>query len=1112
MRIIRVLGMAGLCLAVTVALAAARKPADDKAGKKGKDGKDDTPAWDVSAPPGAWQAVTIDTDETTWSSVDVSPDGRTLLFDALGDLWTVPLEGGEATPLTQGIAWDFQPRYSPDGAWIAFISDRAGGDNLWVMRADGSDARAVTEEKDNLVHNPWWSPDGLFVVAKKGFTSTRSIPAGEIWLFSVGGGGGLQLTERPNGPKDQKTMADPAFSPDGRYVYYSQDATPGRVWEYNKDATGQIFVIKRLDRVLGETEVIAGGPGGAVRPVPSPDGKRLAFVKRLPGLASALYLMDLDTGKEWPVSTSLDRDFQETSGAHGNAPLFAWTPDGGSLVFWAGGKVRRLELASGQTSVIPIHLQTTMKVQPALRFPVTVAPDTLRVRMVRGAQASPDGNHVVFQALGRLWLRDLATGERRRLTSQDDHMEQHPSFSRDGRWIVYTTWDDDGMGSIRIVPAGGGPERVIVDAPGAYVEPRFSPDGTRIVYRKVAAGYFLAPFGAAAEGIYVVGTDGGAPVRLTSSGTDAHFGAEDERVFFSAVEDDTILLLKSVDLRGRDPITHLKGKQATEFRVSPDGRWIAFTESWDAYVAPLPRTGRTVEIGAESKALPVRRVSKRSGSALHWSADARRLHWSHASTLSARDLKDAFAFLDGAPKELPEPVEVGTDLGFDVPADAPRGTIALVGGRVVTMRDAGARQEVIDDGVVLVEGNRIRAVGRRDEVRIPEGAFRVDVSGKTVLPGLVDVHAHGPLAMDGITPEQNWMQFANLAFGVTTVHDPSNDTESVFAAAELQRAGRIVAPRIFSTGTILYGAHAPGVRAAVETLDDARFHVRRLKDAGAISVKSYQQPRRDQRQMVLAAARELGIMVVPEGGAKFEHNMTEIVDGHTGIEHAIPVARAYEDVRQLWSKTEVGYTPTFVVAYGGLSGELYFYDRDDVWKNPRLMRWSPRFAIEPRSMRRPKAPDDHYNHVEVARTAKALRDRGVRVHIGAHGQRAGLAAHWELWSMHQGGFTPWEALRAGTVDGAHYLGLDGDLGSIEAGKLADLFVVDGNPLTDLRRSEEVAYTMLNGRLYDAATMSQLAPDRTAPTPFFFTKEGGDTIHPATLRWLEEMETRYGWRH
>ena len=1070
--------------------------------------------WSVNDPPGDWQRIELDTETITWADVDISPDGSSLVFHMLGDIYTVAIEGGEATALTEDIAWSFQPRFSPNGEEIAFVSDRDGAENLWIMSADGSDPVQVTDETDHLLHNPAWSPDGQYLAARKGYVSTRSIPAGSIWMYHRSGGGGVELVERTHGDQSQKNIAEPFFSPDGQHLYFSQDVTPERVWAYNRDANQGIFAVRRLDLASGEVETVSGGPGGSIRPVLSPDGAQLAFVRRNPTeLSSRLMVRDLASGIERTLFDGLDRDKQETSGDMGNYPAFAWHPSGEFIVIWAQGGFHRIGL-DGSRQAIPVRVRTDRQVRPALQRSVEVSPDEFPIRMARWTQASPDGRWAIYQALGYLWLHDLEDGEYRRLTDQDEHWEFYPSFSPDSRFVVYTTYDDQDLGSVRIAPVGRGRARVLSAEPGHYLEPTFSPDGGHVVYRKTSGGYLTSAAWSERTGLYRVDVSDPDPVFVTERGVDPQFSADGERILFTERVDGTTFALNSVDLNGQDAREHLVGPWITEFEVSSDGRWVAFAEHYKAYVAPFFSTGRVVNLSSRTDAFPVRQVSARAGADLHFisqEGDAPTiLAWSHGATLYRRNLSDAFAFLAGAPEELPEPVVEGLDLSITAEADRHDGRIALTNGRIVTMRDAQNRQEVIDGGVILINGHRIEAVGPTGTIDVPEGYQVFDMAGRTIVPGLFDSHAHGPMSNQQLTPQQNWMQIANLAYGVTATHDPSNDNAAIFSMAELQRAGRVLAPRLYSTGRILYGALAAGATARIESYDDALFHVQRQKDLGAITVKSYNFLRRDQRQQLVEAGHELDIMVLPEGGMRFEQNMSQIADGHTGIEHSLSVHTIYDDIKQFWGQTEVVWSPTFGVAFGGMMGEEYWYDKTQVWKNERLLEFVPKSVVYPRSIRRPTAPEQLYNHIAVAEATHQMNERGVPVVIGAHGQLAGLAAHWEMWMMVQGGFTPWEALRGATIDGASYFGMEADLGSIEVGKLADLAIVDGDVLNDIRQSEHVVYTMQNGRLFDASTMNQIAPDQVEREPFYFEMEGGDAWNAETMQYYHQLGHTLGW--
>ncbi|WP_351017783.1 amidohydrolase family protein [Shewanella sp. AC91-MNA-CIBAN-0169] len=1034
--------------------------------------EDDKVKWHVNAPENApLSKIDINVTEGTWMNVNVSPDGEHIVFDLLGDIYQIPIAGGEAKPLAQGIAWQMQPVYSPDGKYIAFTSDEDGGDNIWIMNADGTNPHAITTETFRLLNSPAWSPDSQYLVARKHFTGTRSLGAGEVWMFHVAGGEGVKLTERPN---EQKDLGEPAYSPDGRYIYFSQDATPGKTFHYSKDSVKGIYKIKRYDTQTGDIEVLIEGTGGAIRPTPSPDGKTLAYIKR-DGFQSTLYSLDLKSGEETKLYDKLDRDMQETWAIHGVYPTMSWTKDNKHIVFWAKGKINKLDVDSKKISDIPFSVKSQRDIQPSVRFTQNLDQDEFDVKMLRMAQVSPDGEKVVFEALGKIWIRDIKDGKHKRLTRLDDDInELFPQWSRDGKDIVFTTWNDQQQGTVSVVSARGGKAKVLTNEPGKYVEPTFSPDGEYVVYRKARGGYMTPRTWSQEPGLYKVDIKGKQSTKLTASGHQPQFGDDSDRVYF--MDSGETPEFASIGMNGFEKRTHYTSDHATEFRLSPNGEHLAFAERFRVYVTPFAKHGETIAIGPKATNLPITQLSARAGESISWNGKNNQLYWTLGPDLYQADVDTQYV---KAETKVDPKI---TSIGFKDKADVPRGTVVFTGGKVITMEN----DQVIDNGVVIVKDNKIVTVGDANTL-IPKNAQIIDISGKTIMPGLFDAHAHGGQADDEIIPQQNWALYSGLSLGVTAIHDPSNDTTEIFAASEQQKAGNIVGPRIFSTGTILYGANLPGYTSHVDSLDDAKFHLERLKKVGAFSVKSYNQPRRDQRQQIIAAARELEMMVVPEGGSLLQHNLSMIADGHTTVEHSLPAASIYNDIKQFWSQTEVHYTPTLVVAYGGISGEHYWYDKTDVWAHPRLSMYVPHDILDARSMRRTTAPDEHYNHFNVARVANELNNIGVKPNIGAHGQREGLAAHWEMWMFAQGGMSNMEVLKTATINPATTFGMDHQLGSIKVGKLADLIVIDGDPLADIRTTDKVTYTMVNGKLFNSETMNQLNGDKHKRKPFFFEK-------------------------
>lgn len=1140
--------------------------------------------WDVNGPLGSpSDMLEFSTNEGTWMNLDVHPDGKQIIFDLLGDLYLLPISGGDATRLTSGAAYDFQPRFSPSGKQILFTSDRGGINAVWVADFDGtslSEFRNLNEGNQQTFGGANWTPDGDWIMARKRLTDTSSIGITELWMLHKDGGSGVKLVAN-KGEVDSFQA-----SKDGRYIYYGE----GGPFSYGRNPYGPIWSINRYDRQTGEKRVVTGGNGSAASPVLSPDGTKIAFVRRV-GADSTIWLHNLADGSERQIWDGLDRDQLEAFGTHHIYPNYEWTPDGTNLVVWAGGKINRVPTGGGEIADIPFNADVAVRYHKPLRSKRNPAPETIKSRLIRWPAVSPDGESMVFAALGHLYWMSLPDGEPQRVTDMTE-LEFSPTFSPDGNSVLFTSWSDTDGGKLHSVNwRRGRPGNVATrySSGAQLVNPAWSADGDKIL---VVAGSGTSLRGddlgdeqrhdillldsAGGEASVIVSTANRGSNRRTTRPT---FSADGSRIWYFDDEGgggergerqppNTALI--SIRLDGTDRKMHMKFRYAQEAIVSPDESMVAISELHNAYVTVLPKTGEPVDFNPDSATLAFQQLTRDGGEWVTWSSDNRYLSWGFAdkltrlpvseieltgkaepreagddgvlilavnidgngryafgdSTVDIEGLKDFLESAwvnaaqvridtsvdDAAPlsawtaleswasdakvgvklvkadseeKESTEEAEPGKQeytINLEVPRFIPDGTVALTGARIITMNG----DQVIDNGTVVITGNRITAIGPGNDVEVPADAKRFDVSGKTIMPGIIDVHAHLGYGVLDVNPQKEWRYYANLAYGVTTTHDPSASTHTVFSQSEMIDAGVMVGPRVFSTGFILYGATNSDM-AVINSYADALSHVRRLKALGAFSVKSYMQPRREQRQWIIRAAASEGMLVVPEGGGDFPANMGMLIDGHSGIEHSLSVGQIYEDVVDLFAKTRAGYTATLLVAYGGQEGEKYFYQHDDVWKNEKLQSFFPPRQIDARSRRRVMSDDNDYNHMLVAEGLKKISDAGGLVNLGAHGQLQGLGAHWELWAIASGGMQAHDALRAATINGAEYLGMDSDLGSLEPGKLADLIVLDRNPLENIRNSDSVDMTIVNGVVYDADTMDQLWPQQIERGRFHFQR-------------------------
>jgi imidazolonepropionase-like amidohydrolase/Tol biopolymer transport system component len=959
-----------------------------------------------AAPTPPTRLVAFEAREGTRLAFDVSPDGRTIVFDLLGQLWQLPIEGGRAVALTDAArdtAEDLDPAISPDGAWIAFQADRPGGRTIWLMpTVGGAPRRLSARELEYFAYaGAAWSPDSRRVAyAVNDVLGIVDIGTGEERVLRIDSLPPLAQAH-PRLPHN----GSPAWSPDGQRIAFVNARGDGHIWEVAADGGAA----RRLTTMRAEA------------PVYSADGRRLAFLARDSTNRWQAFAQDLASGAAVPLT-----DHEEVT-----THRVRWTPDGQSLVYAADGGLWRVPVSGGMAAVIPFVAPVRFERQHAALTPVGFpAPGVERPAIgfrFHGLVLAPEGRRIALSALDSVWIWTI--GEPPKAVAAAPRGARWLAWSPSGRELAWWMGSTHGTAvELYITDTALGTTRRAAELPGFSRMATWSPDGRYLAFALGPRVRLVDVTGGFVDSVEATRDVGPASVDWGGLAWSEH---GDALVAYSYP-------LWEAGVRGlRGVWLPLEGepRQIERFPWAPSNLWLQDGHALyvqDNLLWRVPFEGSTGMRGTPE------RVSEDPALSASYAADGSILY---VSTEGLRIRRP-----DGSLETLGWPLRYRT-------AAAPE-PLFIARARVIDGR--GAPPDGESD--LLLEGGRIRALTPSGTTAPPAGVRVLDAEGRVVIPGMIDMHAH--LWEEALVP--GW-----LHNGVTAVRDIASQRGLEIAdLRNLIAAGARSGPRIVFAGAMFHGG--PGLTTLSDQMVDDHAAIARgvrlNRALGAEYTKDRTHSKWHVGARIVTESHRHGMPVSGHCG----HIIPLVAAGMDGREHVRTCFRDQAILREDFATLPAAAGMWITATVGIFHMQVAVVDDSTLLSAPEVAPFLTPWTTTLYRADSAAVAQRAANALQVERhidSARRYAQAGATLLAGTDNMFP-LGLHLELELLVAAGLSPMEAIMAATRHAARAMNAHAEIGTLEVGKWADLVILDADPLADIRNIRRIWQVVQGGRVVD----------------------------------------------